>query len=165
MEKIMIISDTHKNQALLRKAFEEVSDLSYIFHLGDYYEDIDENIDLLEDRTLLKVPGLYHDSYRDGSIPPVQTIEIEGWKFQLVHFVKDVDQLHQDVNVIFYGHTHRWNFKKLDDIYFVNPGHLKNFSDRGNEASYLILEVTSKKLKFNFKNFEHKSFLKKSIHR
>ncbi|MDO9577810.1 MAG: metallophosphoesterase family protein [Candidatus Cloacimonadales bacterium] len=163
MKKIMIVSDTHKNQALLRKAFENESGVSHIFHLGDDYGDMDENFDLLENRILVKVPGLYHDGYRDGSIPRIQTVEIAGWKFQLAHFVKDINAIPADIIVIFYGHTHRWNFKKLDDIYFVNPGHLKNFFDRGNEATYLILEVTPDKLDFRFKNIENKTYLRKIV--
>ena len=163
MKKIMIVSDTHKNQALMRKALENVRNISHIFHLGDDYNDLDENFDLLENRILLKVPGLFHEGYLDSTIPRVQTIEIEGWKFQLVHFVKDIKTIETDVSAVFYGHTHRWNFKKLDDIYLVNPGHLKNFSDRGNEATYLILEVTPDKLDFKFKNIENKTFLKKIV--
>jgi len=165
MMKIMIISDTHKNQEFLRKAFEIEEDLTHIFHLGDSYDDITDNIDLLENRTLTQVPGLYHEGYLNNLIPRVQTVELENWNFQLVHFLSDIKKIPIDLDVIFYGHTHRWNFRKLDDIHFVNPGHLKCSRDRGRDASYLILEVTPEKLEFNFKYLDHSTFLKKTINR
>jgi predicted phosphodiesterase len=83
----------------------------------------------------------------------------------MAHFVKDIRAIPSDVIAVFYGHTHRWNFKKLDDHYFINPGHLKNYSDRGRDASYLMMEVNQDKLNFEFYNYDHKMFLSRTIYK
>ena len=68
MKKIIVLSDTHRNQTLLRKVFSNEEELSHIFHLGDDYEDLDENSDLIEGKEVIKVPGIYHKGYLNKTI-------------------------------------------------------------------------------------------------
>ncbi|MCK4311916.1 MAG: metallophosphoesterase family protein, partial [Candidatus Cloacimonetes bacterium] len=90
MERIIIISDTHKNQVLLRKAFSNEDNITHIFHLGDNYEDLDENFDLTEGKEIIKIPGIFHPGYLNKSLQAIQTTEISGWKFLLIHNIEDL---------------------------------------------------------------------------
>ena len=63
MKKILLISDTHNNQKLLRKVVSSVKNITHIFHLGDNYEDLDSNPDLTENIILHRVPGIYNSKY------------------------------------------------------------------------------------------------------
>ncbi len=165
MKRILIISDTHKNQVLFRKAFQNEENITHIFHLGDFYEDMDDNIDLTEYKQIYKVPGLFHPKYLDKTFPNSLRISLDNWQFLLVHFLDDVKRLHNDLDVVFYGHTHRWNWKQIDGISFVNPGHLKNHRDRGREASYVVADVHEDKLVLHWKNLKKEEFFTKTINR
>lgn len=126
MIKILIMSDTHKNQVLLRKVVRKEEGITHIFHLGDCYEDLNDNLDLLENREILKVPGLYHEGYLNKSIPEKISVNVAGWNFQLVHFLNDVGKPDENLDFVLYGHTHRPGCKEIEGVYYLNPGHLKN---------------------------------------
>lgn len=152
MSKVMILSDTHNNHHLLRKVLEnEVGDCEYVFHLGDNYEDLDAFPDLLNDKTVIKVPGIFHSGYLDGSIPATQNININGWTFFLVHNIDDLPEILPNQQIICYGHSHKIDFRLLDDHYYLNPGHLKDEMDKNRPASYAILDVSIDKIVVEFK--------------
>ena len=165
MEKIIIISDTHKNQVLLRKACLNENNLTHIFHLGDNYEDLDENFDLIEEKEIIKVPGIYHRGYIDRSIPSIQTTQIKGWKFLLVHNIRDIVINSYQTDFILYGHTHQWTFEKKKNTILINPGHLQVENDRGNPASYAVMEIDENMVIVKFKNIDGDVFHSEIIDR
>ncbi|MFO7897337.1 MAG: metallophosphoesterase family protein [Candidatus Cloacimonadales bacterium] len=154
-QKIAVISDTHNNQKLFRSGLQQEAKLDYIFHLGDYYSDLDENIDLLHNRRLVKVPGIFHPGYQDQSLQRTKSIELEGWKFLLVHDINDSIAERADHDLILYGHTHHAAFYQKNSKYYLNPGHLKNLSDRGAEASYCLITASADALEIVFKNLQN----------
>ena len=163
MKKIMIISDTHKNQVLLRKAFSMERNVTHIFHLGDDYNDLDTNLDLIADKDIYKVPGIYHPVYRNGSIEPTLTVTINNWNFLLIHALEDLNKNRNNADVILYGHTHHADFRNIEGQYFINPGHLKAETDRNRKASYLIAELNDHKLNLCFKYLDGNIFLEETI--
>jgi len=165
MKKIMIISDTHKNQVLLRKAFSQEDGITHIFHLGDNYNDLDTNLDLIENKEVFKVPGIYHPGYRNGSIKSSKVVSINNWNFTLIHDLQELKSEPSGSSIVFHGHTHQADFTKVKDIHYINPGHLKDEVDRNRMASYLVVEVDKDKLEFNFKYLDGNVFLKKTINR
>jgi uncharacterized protein len=161
MEKVLIISDTHNNSNILKSVLGIENDCSIIFHLGDYYEDLDKCMDYVSGKTIVRVPGTFHKGYRDGSVSAVKIYSVFNWKFLLVHDVNIVSRKIQDVDIIFHGHTHQAELQKNNGRYFFNPGHLKQKYDRGSEASYAILEIYEDRLKFIVKNLKnHVIFMK-----
>ncbi|HPR18455.1 MAG TPA: metallophosphoesterase family protein [Candidatus Cloacimonadota bacterium] len=157
------MSDTHKNQVLLRKPFLQEKDVDYIFHLGDDYEDIDGNFDILENKQLFRVPGIFNTGYQDGSHPRCLNVQIDNWNFLLVHFLNDVISVPPTTDIVCYGHTHRSNYRELDRLFFINPGHLKREKDRGSEASYIVAELTDNTIKLHWKNLKNETILTKII--
>jgi uncharacterized protein len=165
MKRIMIISDTHKNQVLLRRAFSQEDGITHIFHLGDDYNDLDTNLDLIENKEVFKVPGVYHSGYRNGSIKPTKVATINNWDFTLIHDLYELNSNKLNSSIVFHGHTHKADFREINDIHCINPGHLKDEIDRNRLASYLVVDVGEDKLEFTFKNLDGNIFLKKTIKR
>ncbi|MBW6515673.1 MAG: metallophosphatase family protein [Candidatus Cloacimonetes bacterium] len=153
MIRIIVLSDTHKNQSLLRKVLQnEIEQCNYVFHLGDNYEDLDENEDLLIGKKVTRVPGIFHPRYLDGSLPAGQIVKVLNWSFMLVHNIDDIPEILPNHHIFCYGHTHRLELKKIDGHYFLNPGHLKDEWDKDRPASYVILDVEIDKIVIEFKD-------------
>lgn len=118
MKKVLIISDTH---GLLRdevKAEMSVSD--FIIHGGDI-----NNLSVLQ--TLNEQDNLFvvrgnNDKEWAENLPILLTIEIEGVKILIVHNKKDVPKELTDIDVVIYGHSHKYDEKVIDGVLWLNPG-------------------------------------------
>jgi len=153
MTKIIILSDTHNNQSLLRNVLQrELTDCNYIFHLGDNYEDLDENSDLLTTKAVVKVPGIFHPGYLSGIIPAMQAVELLSWSFLLTHNIDDIPEIRPSQNIFCYGHTHQMELRKIGSQYYLNPGHLKDEWDKDRPASYAVLSVNIDNIVVDFKD-------------
>ena len=165
MKKLIILSDTHKNQKMLRKVFQIEKEYSHIFHLGDDYEDMNDNSDITDNVELIRVPGLYHPGYKDRSIPAILEIEIDNWKFALAHRLEDLLKTTISADIYLYGHTHHFNFDHIDDKYFINPGHLTARRDRDRNASYVVMVINKDNAEIQFKYLDGEVFNKKQINK
>lgn len=162
MKKIIILSDTHKNQKNIRKIFTNETEYTHIFHLGDDFEDMDKNIDITDNIELIRVPGIYHSGYKDGTLPAILEIKIENWRFALAHRLEDLLKTNFPADIYLYGHTHQYNYDHIADKYFINPGHLKAKTDRGQKASYVVMTI-DKNVDVQFKHLDGKVFKHKHI--
>ena len=151
MEKIVILSDTHNNQKLFRQGLQNETGVKHVFHLGDNYEDLNDNFDLTENVIIHRVPGIFHPGYSDKTLPSSLDIDILGWKLILVHDIKDSVNKREGRDIIFYGHTHKATFYEKNNKYYLNPGHLKKEFDRGIKASYAVMEIDENKISIKFK--------------
>jgi uncharacterized protein len=147
MIKALVISDSHGNQKILRQVLTKEPDVSMIFHLGDFYGDLEENYDLTDGKQIFRVPGIFNSGYFSGKLPATCVTVINGWKIGCVHAPQDIPKLPSKLDLVMHGHTHRPFIDKQPTRIILNPGHLKNVIDRGNMASYAILEVTETDLK------------------
>ena len=154
MVTALVISDTHNNQILLSKVLSQESQSDYIFHLGDYYDDISGNLELLMGKSLIRVPGIYNSGYISESIPLMTVVEIEGWKIGCVHAPHDIRKLPDDLDLIMHGHTHTPKISNSEMGVIMNPGHLKGFYDRGNKASYALLSIIYSEINIEIKDYE-----------
>jgi predicted phosphodiesterase len=163
MNKIIIMSDTHGNQQMLRKALSN-EDYTHIFHLGDNYNDLDNNFDLTDGKTMIRVPGIYHPGYQDMSIPAAQYHSVNGWNFCLIHDIGIVKKKFKTNTIYFHGHTHQIEFyERNNNVVTINPGHLKNFFDRGQKPSYITAEVDEQAIRLDFKGLSGNIFGTKMI--
>ena len=165
MKKIIILSDTHKNQKFIRKVFKKEKEYSHIIHLGDDFEDMNDNYDITDNVDLIKIPGIYHAGYKDGTTPSVLEIEIEDWRFALAHMLEDLATVNHPADVYLYGHTHHSHYDQIGDKHFINPGHLKADSDRGQKASYVVMIINGNNLEIQFKHLDGSIFVKKNINK
>ncbi len=153
MKKVILISDTHGNHRYLRQVLEQEYNYDYIFHLGDFYDDINNNPDLTDKATVVRVPGIFHKDYLSNVLSKTELIEILGWRFLLVHDVQDSVRKLKDCDVILYGHTHKPHYKIKNNKHYLNPGHLKCAHHRGYDASYIVLEIDINEIKVIHKPF------------
>jgi len=151
MRKILVLSDSHGNQKLLRQALENEKDAQIIFHLGDFYNDLEENLDLTEGKDIFRVPGIFNSGYFSGKLAATCVIEVNSWKIGGVHAPQDIPKLPRKLDVILYGHTHSYKVEKQLNCIYINPGHIKNQIDRGNMATYAILEISDEAIKIKIK--------------
>ena len=165
MKKIIILSDTHKNQKILRKVFKIEKEFTHIFHLGDDYEDMNDNSDITNDVELIRVPGIYHSGYKDGSLSVIQEIQINNWKFALAHRLEDLMRTTISTDIYLYGHTHHYNYDHIDDKYFINPGHLTARRDRDRKASYVVMIINKNNAEIQFKYLDGEVFKNKIINK
>jgi len=163
MKKIIILSDTHKNQKFIRKIFKNENGYSHIIHLGDDFDDMNNNFDITDNIELIRVPGIYYAGYRDGTTPSVLEIKIEKWRFALAHMLEDLAKVKHPADIYLYGHTHHSHYEQIRDKHFINPGHLKAHSDRGHKASYVVMIINDTNLEIQFKHLDGNIFDKKNI--
>ena len=155
-----VISDTHGNTTQMRKAALRVFDefrAELLIHLGDDSTDADELAAIGYE--VLFVPGIYESRYADRSIPNRVIKDFCGVKFLLTHTPTknpydrqddlDPTELAQDgeVNVVLHGHVHKPEIYEKHGAIYINPGHLKQESDRGSPASFAVVEIDRPKLK------------------
>lgn len=119
MKRIAIISDTH---GLLRpEVRKQLSIAQVILHAGDL--DRPDIVDELKDlgKDLYMVQG-NNDWEWAISIPNHRTVTIEGVTFYIVHDQRDVPPTLSGINVVVYGHSHKYAQEKKGDVLWLNPG-------------------------------------------
>ena len=109
-EKIGIISDTH---GLLRpEVLEILKDCKYILHAGDVNKD--EILDVLRSMGNLYVVRGNNDKDWAENLRTSLSFTIGGVKFFMVHNKKDVAWELGDIQVVIFGHTHKYFEKMID---------------------------------------------------
>jgi len=151
--KIIVVSDTHKNIALFKRALEQQKG-DILFHLGDNYEDSRDVGFRRYCKSIYQVPGIYHEGYFSKELEAIIDVEINDWDFTLVHNLEEVDLTTATNRIVFYGHTHIQKIEQLNNCIVINPGHLKKSTDRGQKASYIVLEVEKELLEIKFYELE-----------
>jgi putative phosphoesterase len=153
MSKIGVMSDTHGNIQLMNSVADMMVNKFHcdiIIHLGDDIADL-KDIDTHGAR-LIGVPGIYEGAWFDGKTPHRIIENIDGTVFFISHTPtrsksdKDGDIAPEDArkkykaDALLYGHTHkRFAGQRDDGLIMINPGHLKDISDRGDPATFAII--------------------------
>ncbi len=145
MKEILVLSDSHKNILLLKSVLEKENEADIIIHLGDYYEDLNPFVRIADAKKFYRVPGIYHNGYRNGTLKNVQRIKIAGFGFLFAHTFEDLSKNMPFEKFNLYGHTHKAELFGKRNI-FINPGHLKAKVDRGYPASYGKILIDNKKI-------------------
>lgn len=117
-KKIGIISDTH---GLLRpEVLEILKTCDCIFHGGDINRP--EVLDALRPlASIYAVRGNNDKEWAEGLAKSLR-FTIEGVEFFMVHNKKDVAWNLGTVQVVIFGHTHKYFQKMIDDRLWLNPG-------------------------------------------
>lgn len=121
---VLIFSDIHGSLSLVDDFIDHFNP-DRIFGLGDFeVSEFD-----LEFRNIVGVQG---NSYFDPDYPIDRFIEIEGIKILLTHGhthnvrggISTLKQfaISNNVNVVFYGHTHVAHISEIDNLIIINPG-------------------------------------------
>lgn len=118
MIRLAILSDTH---GLLRQEVKaELAAADCALHAGDV-----DTPALLQD--LRSYGETYvvrgnNDRAWAASLPQTLTVELEGVRFFLVHNRRDVPRDLTGVDVVVYGHSHKFTAEEIGGILWLNPG-------------------------------------------
>ncbi len=151
--KVIVVSDSHGELDNIKRLSNIVKEekAEKVIHLGDDYDDADYLIN--EGITLERVPGVFSAYYTDKHISNRKVVELLGWKFLLSHtkehhgndapddITPEQRVIEGSIDILLYGHSHVPAIAMENNVYLINPGHLKSEDKRGYEPSYAVLAV------------------------
>ncbi len=146
--KILVVSDTHRNFAVLNDAVNKNLDADLIIHLGDGENEARDIHNLHPEKAMVYVAG--NCDY--GMHRAHQVVTACGYKIYCCHgHHEDVhnglDGLiaaakAEDCKIALFGHTHLYRTEVIDDIFVMNPGSLDSPRNH-NDPTYGIIMLSS----------------------
>ena len=122
MTTVAILSDTH---GLLREEVkEQLATADVIIHAGDI--NTMEIVEQLRGYAPLYVVRGNNDKEWAEELPHCLQFQIEGVRIFLVHNKKDIPKDIKEVDVIIYGHSHRYDDRMIEGFHMFNPGSCGN---------------------------------------
>lgn len=116
--KLAILSDTH---GLLRpEVVGHLKQADAILHGGDINRQ--EIVDELRQYAPLSIVRGNNDKDWAQEIPHDLTVTLEGVTFYLVHNKKEVPNNLAGVDVVVFGHSHKYVQEEKDGVLWLNPG-------------------------------------------
>ncbi len=114
--KIGVISDTHN--VLREDVLYYLSDCDYIIHAGDVCKK--EIVEQLNQVTKTFVVAGNNDKI-DG-LPHNLEIELGEFLIYVVHDKKDIPKNVDNIDLVIYGHSHKYEHDVKDGVIYLNPG-------------------------------------------
>lgn len=147
MIKIIVISDSHNNRALIKKLLPRMLEADYVFTLGDMLNDYYLLKRELGDK-LFSVKG----NCDSIDLPSDKLLQIGNLRFFLTHgHFYGVKQGYERIyfkakelnaDVVLFGHSHYSEIIESEGVKYINPGCLCNYSE---DKSYCYIIVYGKK--------------------
>lgn len=145
--KILIVSDTHRNEDNLIKVLEMEKSLDLLIHCGDV-EGAEYEIENYAGCKTVFVAG-NNDFF--SRLPREVQIQVENYNIWVTHghnyyvntnpdYIKKEAKI-RNVDIVMYGHTHRPIIEKMDGLIVINPGSISYPRQEGRKPSYAIMEV------------------------
>jgi len=118
MKQIAILSDTH---GLLREhVIAELAEADCSIHAGDIdTPSIVESIRQFGETYMVRGNN---DKEWAEALPKSIAVTIEGVRFFIVHDKKDIPKCLTNVDVVVYGHSHKYSAEIVKGVLFLNPG-------------------------------------------
>lgn len=163
MMKILIVSDSHGQTAILHKLKSEYgSAMDAMIHCGD--SELGSNDEAIAGFTYVKGNCDY-----DSAFPKEVTKDIAGYRFFVTHghlynikmTLQPLGYKAEEEQAQFacFGHSHvAGSMQEEDGLIFINPGSISLPRGR-KEKTFVILELEGKQAKVNFYD-DHGNFLK-----
>lgn len=118
MKTIAILSDTH---GMLRpEVIEKLHGCDLILHGGDINKQ--EVLDRLQEIAPVYVVRGNNDKEWAENIPETLRFQVEGLRFFMVHNKKQVPKNLSDIDVVVFGHSHKYFEQVIDRTLWLNPG-------------------------------------------
>lgn len=139
--RLAILSDTH---GLLRpEVLEHLKTADAILHGGDINKQ--SIVDQLRQYAPLYVVRGNNDKEWAQAIPHHLTVTLEGVTFFMVHNKKEVPSDLSGVDVVVFGHSHKYVQEEKDGLLWLNPGSCgpRRFHQ---EITMMMAEITGGKL-------------------
>lgn len=145
---IAVVSDTHRNSAIIKKVGNIVEKADILIHLGDNVADIDELKEIYKNK-IISVRGNCDFTTRS----PIEKVEnINGFRVLVTHghkydvksgiwHLKDrAKEVRPDIAL--FGHTHISEINFEDGIWIINPGSASLPRDGQRSIAFIEIEDT-----------------------
>jgi putative phosphoesterase len=155
--KIAIISDIHDNLRNLNKfiTWANNNNIGVIFCTGDLTneesarvlaENFNKTIYIISGNVELYEPQLFHDYKNVHHLGQTGILSLANIKFGLCHephYIHELIEKRPDLDIIFYGHTHKPWIEKQGQTRVINPGTLGGVFQK---ATFAVYETETEKL-------------------
>ena len=145
--RILVVSDTHRSNALYLQLVKKHAPLDMVIHCGDV-EGSEYTIESAVQCPVHIVAG--NNDFFSG-LKQEDEFMIGKYKVMLTHghhyYISMGNELLKDeaksrgADIVMYGHTHRPVIEQGDGIVAINPGSLTYPRQEGRKPSYIIMEI------------------------
>ncbi len=147
MTRVLIVSDTHRQNSNYLKVLEAVRPIDMVIHCGD----VEGSEYLIQESAGCSVEMVAGNNDFFSSLPREKEFEIAGQKVLLTHGhyyhvamgteVLKEEAVSRGVDIVMYGHTHKPVIEIGKRVTILNPGSLTYPRQEGKRPSYMIMEV------------------------
>ena len=142
--KVLIVSDTHRMDDILKKVIEREKPFDMFIHLGDVESSETKISYMLEpDCSCFIVQGNNDPKEKEVNIKNHKALLVHGHQYGVsmgVEILKD-EAISRGCDFAMYGHTHRPYIKTIDGVTILNPGSLGYPRQAGHMPTYMIMNV------------------------
>lgn len=145
--KVLIVSDTHRQNGNLLRVIDQVKPIDLLIHCGDIEGDA-FNVEERAGCSMQIVAG-NNDFY--GGYDKVKVFNLGKYKVYLTHGhyygVNYGDEKliaaakAEGADIVMYGHVHVPRLERVDGLMILNPGSLTYPRQEGRKPSYMIMEL------------------------
>lgn len=145
--KVLIVSDTHGREQYLLKTLERVNPIDLLIHLGDY-DGSEEYIQSISPCPVEMVSG--NNDFFNG-LPKEKMILIGKYYVMLTHghrysvnsgiYTLKEAAMHNNANIVMFGHTHVPMIDLKDNVWAINPGSLALPRQHGRIPTFVIMDI------------------------
>lgn len=145
--KVLIISDTHRNDVNLVKVLEKEKPIDLLIHCGD----IEGSEKFIENTMECPVEMVVGNNDFFSNLPKEKEIMIGKYKVLLTHghyyYVSNGNEMikreaiARGMDIVMYGHTHKPVIEVEQDVIAINPGSLTYPRQDGKNPSYIIMTI------------------------
>lgn len=139
-----VISDTH--DLLRQEVINNLKNCEIILHAGDVCnQTILERLQQIAPTIVVRGNN---DKKLPENIPKVVSGELEGIRYTMVHDKRDIPKDTQGVDLIIFGHSHKYYEECLKGVYYLNPGSCGK-SRFSLPLTMAIIEVVNREITIN----------------
>ena len=145
--KILIVSDTHRNNTNFLKAVEKTGPLDMVIHCGDV-----EGSELVISKAVgcpVEVVQGNNDFFTD--LPKEKEFMVGSYKVWLTHghnyYISMNNEIikqearSREVDIVMCGHTHKPLVDIENDLTLINPGSISYPRQENRRPSYIVMEI------------------------
>ena len=154
--RILIISDTHRQNSNYLKVVDQVSPVDMVIHCGD----VEGSEYLIEEVAGCPVEMVAGNNDIFSDLPREKEFQIGSYKVWLTHGhnyyvamgneVLKEEAISRGVDIVMYGHTHKPVVDIGKQVTAINPGSLTYPRQVGKRPSYILREIEEDgKARFN----------------
>ena len=147
MEKILIVSDTHRKNENYFTVLEQNGPFDMVIHCGD----VEGSEYALSEAAGCPVEMVLGNNDFFSELPREREFAIGNYNVWLTHghnyyvymdnqTIKE-EAIIKGVDIVMYGHTHKPVIEYDDEIIAINPGSLTYPRQDGRRPSYIIMEI------------------------